>query len=115
MPSVRVNRQLRSLEEPKTKPMPPATLQVSEPTLAPDRPVAWGVPGVAGVWENAEVAAPTSKVAAPAAARTDRSMNILLCVSRQTRPEITRPTLPRLHKLADFPLAACDHAGAPVG
>ena len=53
MPSVRVNRQLRSLDEPKTKPMPPATLQVSEPTLAPDRPAACGVPGVAGVWEYA--------------------------------------------------------------
>ena len=53
MPSVRVNRQLRSFDEPKTKPMPPATLQVSEPTLAPDLPAACGVPGVAGVWEYA--------------------------------------------------------------
>ena len=34
-PSVRVNRQLRSLVDPKMKPMPPATVQVNEPTLAP--------------------------------------------------------------------------------
>ena len=33
MPSVRVNRQLRSFDEPKTKPMPPATLQVKDPDI----------------------------------------------------------------------------------
>src|SRR5438876_6352098 len=86
MPLVRANRQLSSLDEPKTKPMPPATLQVSEPTLAPDLPAACGVPGVAGVWENALVAAPKSSVAAPAAARTDRSMTSSFRLAEQTVP-----------------------------
>lgn len=49
-PSVRVNRQLKSLDDPNTNPMPPATLQLKLPTLAPVRPAACGVPGVAGVW-----------------------------------------------------------------
>src|SRR6185503_10571625 len=73
MPSVRQNRQLRSLDEPNTKPTPPATLQVNEPTLAPVRPAACGVPGVAGVW--AWTAVPTSNDATPAAVNIDRSMD----------------------------------------
>src|SRR4029450_4666099 len=77
MPSVRVNRQFSSLEEPKLKPTPPATLQVSDPTLTPERPAACGVPGVAGVWELAEVGRPTSSVAAPAGVSTDRNMTRL--------------------------------------
>src|SRR5262245_39414299 len=78
MPLVRVNRQLMSFDEPKIKPTPPATLQVSEPTLAPDRPLACGVPGVAGVCENPEVTAVSSRAAPLVIARTDRSMAVLL-------------------------------------
>jgi hypothetical protein len=57
--------------------MPPATLQVSDPTLTPERPFACGVPGVAGVWALAETTAPTSNVAALAAAKNDRTMEDL--------------------------------------
>src|SRR5262245_25116035 len=73
MPLVRVNRQLRSLDEPNTKPIPPATLQLNDPTFVPDRPAACGVPGVAGVWASAAIA--TSSDAAPAAVNIDRSMD----------------------------------------
>ena len=64
--------------------LPPATLQVSDPTLAPD-------------WENTEVAAPTSSVAVPTAARTDRSIDILLCVTETLVNGVNAAGHPRLH------------------
>src|SRR3990167_4815427 len=85
MPSVRVNRQLRSLDEPKMKPTPPATVQEREPTFVPDLPAAAGVPGLAGVWAWAPPAAATSKSAAPAVARTDRNLFIPLGCARLGR------------------------------
>src|SRR5689334_6953395 len=98
MPSARLNWQDSSLEEPNTKPTPPATVQVSEPTFMPDFDCADG-----------EIAAATNSRLAEAA-KIRFNMRRLLqkrtSVCRSADPTALRPQDCTLRKTARVRLEA---------